>query len=85
MADWVLSQAEWRITGGHVHWIDETRSVEPVDLEAPVLRGGLFLVVVIGIIVANLRDRLLGWVIPSFGEFEQYDEDPVDYVLTAPA
>ncbi|EYC49931.1 hypothetical protein AZ34_01790 [Hylemonella gracilis str. Niagara R] len=32
LADWVLSQSEWRITGGRVYWIDETRDVSPVDL-----------------------------------------------------
>ncbi|MGB4780244.1 MAG: PH domain-containing protein, partial [Microbacterium sp.] len=48
----------------------------------PVLRGGLFLVVVIGIIIANLRDRLIGWLIPGFSDLEQYEGDPVDYVLT---
>lgn len=30
LADWLLSQTEWRITGGSVHWIDETRPVPPV-------------------------------------------------------
>ncbi|MFO6420408.1 YhdP family protein [Hylemonella sp. W303a] len=33
LADWVLSQTEWRITGGSVHWIDETRPVPPVALQ----------------------------------------------------
>jgi putative membrane protein len=30
----------------------------------PLLKGGLFLLVVIGIIVANLRERLVEWVLP---------------------
>ncbi|MDZ8200460.1 PH domain-containing protein [Microbacterium sp. SSW1-59] len=48
----------------------------------PLFRGGLVLVIVSGIIIANLRDRVLGFffdgVIPG-----GYDttEDPVDYVL----
>ena len=48
----------------------------------PVFRGGLVLVVVVGIIVANLRDRVIAFffdgVIPG-----GYDagQDPVDYVL----
>jgi len=48
----------------------------------PVLRGGLFLVVVIGIVIANLRDRVIGWLIPGFSDFEQYEGDPVDYVVS---
>lgn len=32
LADWVLSQTEWRVTGGRVSWIDETRDVSPVEL-----------------------------------------------------
>lgn len=33
LADWVLSQTEWRVTGGRVHWIDETRPVPAVELQ----------------------------------------------------
>ncbi len=47
----------------------------------PVLRGGLFLIVVIGILIANLRDRLIGFLIPEFGDWEDYENDPVDYVI----
>ncbi|ODT42749.1 MAG: hypothetical protein ABS62_02460 [Microbacterium sp. SCN 70-200] len=47
----------------------------------PVLRGGLFLLVVIGIVVTNLRDRILGWFVPGFAEWQQFEGgDPVDYV-----
>ena len=55
----------------------------------PVLRGGLFLVVVAGIIIANLRDRLvvlfLPWLAPDSGidrELEGFESgDPVDWVI----
>ncbi|MBM7464265.1 putative membrane protein [Microbacterium dextranolyticum] len=46
----------------------------------PVLRGGLFLIVVIGFVVANLRDRLVVLFFPGLGEWERYEGDPVDYV-----
>ncbi|MCH6230791.1 PH domain-containing protein [Microbacterium sp. CFH 31415] len=58
----------------------------------PLLRGGLFLLVVIGIVVANLRDRLvflfLPWLAPELGD-ELGDEvrewegtgDPVDFII----
>ncbi|MFG6493648.1 PH domain-containing protein [Microbacterium sp. P03] len=50
----------------------------------PLLRGGLFLVVVIGIVIANLRERLIDWFLPALvpdlpdGELPP---DPLDYVL----
>jgi putative membrane protein len=50
---------------------------------SPLLRGGLFLLVVIGLVVANLRERLVEWFLPALlpdggGEAPP---DPVDYVL----
>ncbi|WP_461475764.1 PH domain-containing protein [Microbacterium sp. HJ5] len=58
----------------------------------PLLRGGLFLIVVIGIVVANLRDRLLvlflPWLAPGIGddledEVSDWDGagDPIDFVI----
>ncbi|HKP08850.1 MAG TPA: PH domain-containing protein [Microbacterium sp.] len=55
----------------------------------PLLRGGLFLIVVIGIVLANLRDRLLyiflPWLAPGVGdevvEWEQVGRDPVDFII----
>ncbi len=55
----------------------------------PLLRGGLFLLVVVGIIVANLRDRLLylflPWLAPDadLDEFEEFEGagDPIDFVI----
>lgn len=58
----------------------------------PLLRGGLFLIVVIGIVVANLRDRLLAlflpWLAPDLGgveeelaEWESAGGDPVDFIV----
>jgi uncharacterized protein (TIGR02099 family) len=34
MTGWILSQTEWRVMGGRVQWIDETRQVSPVVLQA---------------------------------------------------
>jgi len=51
----------------------------------PLFRGGLFLVVVIGIVIANLRDRLidvfLPWMLPDMAD-EELPPDAVDYVLS---
>ncbi|MEU1971965.1 PH domain-containing protein [Microbacterium sp. NPDC019599] len=55
----------------------------------PLLRGGLFLVVVIGIIVANLRDRLIFLFLPMFApdlpaeELEEFESsgDPIDFII----
>jgi putative membrane protein len=58
----------------------------------PLLRGGLFLIVVIGIVVANLRDRLLFLFLPGLApalgdDFEddmsewEGTGDPVDFVI----
>lgn len=51
----------------------------------PLLRGGLFLIVVAGIVIANLRERLLEWVLPIFAPRLPDGEippDPVDYILS---
>ncbi|MCC2033121.1 PH domain-containing protein [Microbacterium allomyrinae] len=55
----------------------------------PLMRGGLFLIVVIGIVVANLRDRLvfifLPWLAPDIedevGEWEGSGGDPIDFII----
>ena len=55
----------------------------------PLLRGGLFLIVVIGIVLANLRDRLvfifLPWLAPDIedevGEWEGSGGDPIDFIV----
>jgi putative membrane protein len=55
----------------------------------PLLRGGLFLVVVIGIIVANLRDRLMFVFLPVFApdipveDLEDFEgsRDPIDFII----
>lgn len=46
----------------------------------PILRGGLFLIVVLGIVITNLRDRLIAFFFPSLSEWERYNGDPVDFV-----
>lgn len=46
----------------------------------PLFRGGLVLVIIAGVVIANLRDRLIYIFIPD--EFEgEAPEDPVDFVL----
>lgn len=55
----------------------------------PLLRGGLFLVVVIGIVIANLRDRLVYLFLPMFAPDIPADElgewegagDPIDFIV----
>ncbi|WP_203581873.1 PH domain-containing protein [Microbacterium hibisci] len=55
----------------------------------PLLRGGLFLIVVIGIVFANLRDRLffvfLPWLAPDIedevGDWESAGGDPIDFII----
>ncbi len=54
----------------------------------PLLRGGLFLLVVVGIIVANLRDRLLYLFLPGLmpeidpEDIEEWGSgDPIDWVI----
>ena len=52
---------------------------------SPLFRGGIFLVVVIGIVIANLRDRLvaifLPWLVPDLRGGDWNPGDPVDWVL----
>lgn len=53
---------------------------------SPILRGGIFLVVVVGIVIANLRDRLvtifLPSLLPELPDGEEWNSgDPVDWVL----
>ncbi|WP_194397250.1 PH domain-containing protein [Microbacterium atlanticum] len=55
----------------------------------PLLRGGLFLIVIIGIVLANLRDRLvfvfLPWLGPDVqaevGEWDGATGDPIDFII----
>jgi putative membrane protein len=55
----------------------------------PLLRGGLFLIVIIGVVVANLRDRLvivfLPWLAPEVSdevvEWEVSGGDPIDFIV----
>jgi putative membrane protein len=50
----------------------------------PLLRGGLFLVVVVGVVIANLRDRLVDIFLPWFlpDEDAERPRDPLDYILS---
>lgn len=50
----------------------------------PLLKGGVFLLVLIGILVANLRERLVFLFAPGLapeGYAEQYGGDPIDWVI----
>lgn len=49
----------------------------------PLLRGGLFLLVIIGIIVANLRERLIVLFLPAVTDLPPgvIPPDPVDFIL----
>lgn len=50
----------------------------------PLLRGGLFILVVGGIVVANLRERLLAWILPVFSpelDGGELPPDPLDFIL----
>ncbi|WP_311244757.1 PH domain-containing protein [Microbacterium sp. WCS2018Hpa-23] len=51
----------------------------------PLFKGGLALIIIAGIAIANLRDRLIAWFVDLFAPEEvQYDYtggDPVDWVL----
>ena len=47
----------------------------------PLMKGGLFLVVVIGIVVTNLRDRLIAVFLPGMADEYEYAGDPVDYII----
>lgn len=53
----------------------------------PLFKGGLALIVVAGIVVANMRDRVIAWIVNLFAPEEaHYGEysggDPVDWVLS---
>lgn len=49
----------------------------------PLLRGGLFLVVLVGIIIANFRDRLIAVFLPGMTDEFDYSEygDPIDFII----
>ena len=49
----------------------------------PLLQGGLVLVIVMGYLIANMRDRLIEMFVPSdFSEYQnEYGGDPVDWVV----
>ncbi|MGM1028849.1 MAG: PH domain-containing protein [Actinomycetota bacterium] len=67
------------------------KAIELVDGEwhrlhpaTPLLRGGLALIIFLGILVSTFRDRLIGMFVPPewSGELEEFDDDPFgDFVL----
>lgn len=52
----------------------------------PLFKGGLALIVIGGFVIANLRERLIAWVVDLFEPDAHYDQygggDPVDWVLS---
>jgi len=53
----------------------------------PLFKGGLALIIIAGIVIANMRDRLIAWAVDLFTPEEaHYDNyggaDPVDWVLS---
>ncbi|GAA1422199.1 PH domain-containing protein [Agrococcus citreus] len=67
------------------------KAIELVDGEwhrlhpaTPLLRGGLALIIFLGVIISTFRDRLIGMFVPPewAGEVEDFDQDPFgDFVL----
>ena len=51
----------------------------------PLFKGGLALLVVAGIVISNMRDKVIGWVVklfaPAEAEYVTQNGDPVDWVL----
>ncbi|MGN7978169.1 PH domain-containing protein [Microbacterium sp. 22195] len=51
----------------------------------PLFKGGLVLIIVAGIVISNLRERLIGWFVslfaPDEAQYMDYGGDPVDWVL----
>lgn len=48
----------------------------------PLLKGGIALIAIIGVIVTNMRERLLTWLFPALGCSDEFcAEDPVSIVL----
>ncbi|WP_084515812.1 PH domain-containing protein [Microbacterium luticocti] len=52
----------------------------------PLFRGGLVLVVVAGIVISNLRERIIDFflrtAVPDVPDFEQDSGDPVDFIVS---
>jgi putative membrane protein len=50
----------------------------------PLLRGGLFLLVIVGVIIANMRERLLEFFLPSVTDLPPgvLPPDPVDFLFS---
>lgn len=51
----------------------------------PLFKGGLALIVIAGIVISNMRDRVIAWfvgvVAPDEADYVDYGGDPVDWVL----
>lgn len=67
--------------------------MKPVDLTdgewhrlhpaTPLLRGGIALIAILGVVVVNLRDRLIGFVVPQWSDWAEYEGDPIDWIVDA--
>ncbi len=44
---------------------------------SPLLKGGIALIAILGVVIANLRERIIDIFVPRYG----YDGDPVDFVV----
>lgn len=51
----------------------------------PLFKGGLVLLIVAGVVISNMRERVVGWVVslfaPDGSRYLEYGGDPVDWVL----
>jgi putative membrane protein len=51
----------------------------------PLFKGGLALIIIAGIVLTNMRDRLIAWAVDLFSPEAHYGDysggDPVDWVL----
>lgn len=51
----------------------------------PLFKGGLVLIIVAGIVISNLRDRVITWIVsifaPDESQYMDYGGDPIDWVL----
>lgn len=75
--------AEQLAAGGTSHVADgQWHRMHPMT---PLLKGGIVMLVVIGILVANMRDRIVGWFIDRFapgGASYDYEGDPIEWLIS---
>lgn len=47
----------------------------------PLLRGGIALIAILGVVIVNMRDRLIGFVVPQYSDWVEYEGDPIDWII----